>query len=105
MSYGFTGVNEHYGQAKNPYNKGRITGGSSSGSGASVAARLVQALWEVIRWARSAFLLFLRCRRISSNVMMAAMSFRTLNARQLVEKVVGGTKYDDAEEVKVRDAA
>jgi len=37
--------------------------------------------------------------------MMAAMSFRTLNARQLVEKVVGGTKYDDAEEVKVRDAA
>jgi uncharacterized protein (DUF302 family) len=58
-----------------------------------------------LRWARSAFLLFLRCRRISSNVMMAAMSFRTLNARQLVEKVVGGTKYDDAEEVKVRDAA
>ena len=30
MSYGFTGVNEHYGQAKNPYDKTRITGGSSS---------------------------------------------------------------------------
>src|SRR4029453_16934236 len=58
-----------------------------------------------LRWARSAFLLFLRCRRISSNVMMAAMSFRTLNARQLVEKVVGGTKYDDEGEVKEREDA
>lgn len=43
MSYGFTGVNEHYGQAKNPYDKTRITGGSSSWAGASVAARLVPA--------------------------------------------------------------
>jgi indoleacetamide hydrolase len=43
MSYGLIGVNEHYGQAKNPYNKARITGGSSSGAGASVAARLVPA--------------------------------------------------------------
>jgi Asp-tRNA(Asn)/Glu-tRNA(Gln) amidotransferase A subunit family amidase len=43
MSYGLIGVNEHYGQAKNPYNKARITGGSSSGAGASVAARLIPA--------------------------------------------------------------
>ena len=43
MSYGFTEVNEHYGQAKNPYDKTRITGGSLSGAGASVAARLVPA--------------------------------------------------------------
>lgn len=43
MSYGLTGVNAHYGQARNPYNKKRITGGSSSGAGASVAARLVPA--------------------------------------------------------------
>jgi Asp-tRNA(Asn)/Glu-tRNA(Gln) amidotransferase A subunit family amidase len=43
MSYGLTGVNEHHGQAKNPYDKGRVTGGSSSGAGASVGGRLVPA--------------------------------------------------------------
>lgn len=43
MSYGLTGSNEHHGQAKNPYDKTRMTGGSSSGGGASVAARLVPA--------------------------------------------------------------
>jgi indoleacetamide hydrolase len=43
MSYGLTGLNEHHGQAKNPYNKARLTGGSSSGAGASVAARIVPA--------------------------------------------------------------
>jgi Asp-tRNA(Asn)/Glu-tRNA(Gln) amidotransferase A subunit family amidase len=43
MSYGLTGVNEHYGQAKNPYDKGRITGGSSSGAAASVGGRLIPA--------------------------------------------------------------
>lgn len=41
MSYGLTGSNAHHGQAKNPYDKGRMTGGSSSGAGSSVAARLV----------------------------------------------------------------
>jgi indoleacetamide hydrolase len=49
MSYGLIGVNEHYGQAKNPYNKARITGGSSSGAGASVAARLIPAAFGSIR--------------------------------------------------------
>jgi len=43
MSYGLTGLNAHYGQAKNPYDKTRVTGGSSGGAGASVAARLVPA--------------------------------------------------------------
>jgi len=43
MSYGLTGVNEHHGQAKNPYDKDRVTGGSSSGAGASVGGRLVPA--------------------------------------------------------------
>jgi Asp-tRNA(Asn)/Glu-tRNA(Gln) amidotransferase A subunit family amidase len=43
MSYGLTGANAHYGQARNPYDEKRITGGSSSGAGASVAARLVPA--------------------------------------------------------------
>ena len=37
--------------------------------------------------------------------MITAMSFRTLNAPQPVEKVAGGIRYDDGEEVKVRDAA
>jgi mandelamide amidase len=43
MSYGLTGLNEHHGQARNPYDKARLTGGSSSGGGASVAARIVPA--------------------------------------------------------------
>ncbi len=43
MSYGLTGVNAHHGQPRNPYNKAHVTGGSSSGAGASVAARLVPA--------------------------------------------------------------
>ena len=43
MSSGLTGFNEHHGQVKNPYNKAHITGGSSSGGGASVAARIIPA--------------------------------------------------------------
>ena len=43
MSYGLTGSNAHHGQPKNPYDISRVTGGSSSGAGASVAARLVPA--------------------------------------------------------------
>jgi len=43
MSYGLTGCNAHYGPVKNPYNQACITGGSSSGAGASVAARVVVA--------------------------------------------------------------
>lgn len=43
MSSGLTGFNAHYGQVKNPYDRSRITGGSSSGSAASVAARIVPA--------------------------------------------------------------
>lgn len=43
MSYGLTGANAHHGQPKNPYNEAHVTGGSSSGAGASVAARLIPA--------------------------------------------------------------
>jgi aspartyl-tRNA(Asn)/glutamyl-tRNA(Gln) amidotransferase subunit A len=43
FAYGPTGHNEHLGPARNPWNKDTITGGSSSGSGAAVAARLVYA--------------------------------------------------------------
>jgi mandelamide amidase len=43
MSFGLTGNNAVYGQAKNPYSHDHVTGGSSSGAGASVAARLVPA--------------------------------------------------------------
>ena len=38
FAFGATGVNPHYGPARNPWNTERITGGSSSGSGAAVAA-------------------------------------------------------------------
>ncbi|MDP6805235.1 MAG: amidase [Rhodospirillales bacterium] len=38
-----TGHNEHFGPCRNPWNPEHVTGGSSSGSGASVAARLVPA--------------------------------------------------------------
>ncbi len=43
MSFGLTGLNAHHGQVRNPYNKAHITGGSSSGAGASAAARIVPA--------------------------------------------------------------
>jgi len=36
-----TGHNEHFGDCRNPWNTNHIPGGSSSGSGAAVAARLV----------------------------------------------------------------
>jgi aspartyl-tRNA(Asn)/glutamyl-tRNA(Gln) amidotransferase subunit A len=38
FAYGATGVNPHYGPCRNPWDTSRITGGSSSGSGASVAS-------------------------------------------------------------------
>ena len=39
FAYGPTGHNVHFGHARNPWNPDYITGGSSSGSGAAVAAR------------------------------------------------------------------
>jgi aspartyl-tRNA(Asn)/glutamyl-tRNA(Gln) amidotransferase subunit A len=39
FALGPTGHNWHYGHCRNPWNPARITGGSSSGTGASVAAR------------------------------------------------------------------
>jgi aspartyl-tRNA(Asn)/glutamyl-tRNA(Gln) amidotransferase subunit A len=41
FAYGPTGHNEHWGDCRNPWKAECIAGGSSSGSGASVAARLV----------------------------------------------------------------
>jgi len=41
FAYGPTGHNEHWGDCCNPWNPDYITGGSSSGAGAAVAARLV----------------------------------------------------------------
>jgi aspartyl-tRNA(Asn)/glutamyl-tRNA(Gln) amidotransferase subunit A len=43
FAFGPTGHNAHLGPAHNPWDLSRITGGSSSGSGAAVAARLVHA--------------------------------------------------------------
>ncbi|MDO9560601.1 MAG: amidase [Bradyrhizobium sp.] len=40
FAYGPTGHNPHYGPVHNPWNVDHITGGSSSGSGSAVAARL-----------------------------------------------------------------
>src|ERR1700738_3521900 len=40
FAYGPTGHNAHYGAVHNPWNVNHITGGSSSGSGSAVAARL-----------------------------------------------------------------
>ncbi|MBV9559622.1 MAG: amidase [Bradyrhizobium sp.] len=40
FAYGPTGHNAHYGAVRNPWSLDRITGGSSSGSGSAVAARL-----------------------------------------------------------------
>jgi aspartyl-tRNA(Asn)/glutamyl-tRNA(Gln) amidotransferase subunit A len=38
FAYGATTVNPHFGPSRNPWNPGHITGGSSGGSGAAVAA-------------------------------------------------------------------
>ena len=43
FAYGPTGHNAHFGPAGNPWNPLHVTGGSSSGSGAAVAARLTPA--------------------------------------------------------------
>ncbi|MFD2236544.1 amidase [Aureimonas populi] len=43
FAYGPTGHNAHLGHARNPWNGAHVTGGSSSGSGAAVAARLTPA--------------------------------------------------------------
>src|ERR1700722_20307470 len=43
MSYGLTGHNARYGQVKNPHARDHVSGGSSSGSAASVAANIVPA--------------------------------------------------------------
>lgn len=40
FAYGVTTDNPHYGTAKNAWDQGRVPGGSSGGSGASVAARM-----------------------------------------------------------------
>ncbi len=43
FAYGPTGINVHYGTPKNPWNRTRIPGGSSSGSGVAVASGLCAA--------------------------------------------------------------
>lgn len=43
FAYGPTGHNAHHGHCRNPWDTARITGGSSSGSGSAVAARLTYA--------------------------------------------------------------
>ena len=42
-AYGITNNNPHYGASRNPWNTDKITGGSSGGSGAAVAADLTMA--------------------------------------------------------------
>jgi aspartyl-tRNA(Asn)/glutamyl-tRNA(Gln) amidotransferase subunit A len=41
FTYGITSVNPHYGAVRNPWDESRVSGGSSGGSGAAVAAGVV----------------------------------------------------------------
>ena len=41
MGMGITGINPHHGAVRNPYNDKHVSGGSSSGSAAAVAAGIV----------------------------------------------------------------
>jgi len=43
LAYGITSANPHFGAVRNPWNAEHIPGGSSGGSGAAVAARMVYA--------------------------------------------------------------
>lgn len=43
FTYGISNINPHYGPVRNPHDPTRVSGGSSGGSGAAVAARIVPA--------------------------------------------------------------
>ncbi|MCD7469892.1 hypothetical protein HAX54_009304 [Datura stramonium] len=56
LGAGTSGINPHYGTTRNPYNIGRIAGGSSSGSAAVVAAGLCPAALGVDGGAQNNYL-------------------------------------------------
>ena len=43
LAFGITSLNNHFGPVRNPYDKSKFAGGSSGGSAAAVAARIVRA--------------------------------------------------------------
>lgn len=43
LAFGITSVNAHFGPVRNPYDKSKFAGGSSGGSAAAIAARIVRA--------------------------------------------------------------
>jgi len=89
FAYGPTGHNVHYGAVHNPWNVDHITGGSSSGSGSAVAARLTLRRWDRIPAARSGCPRILRLTGLKTTVAASAVPVRCRCRNRSIRRPAG----------------